>query len=717
MNSPGALALVVTAFLLAAPATAVPASASPHAAAAAGPRPGCADSWRDPAGGAWSSGSNWSADQPPAAHQSACIVLPLRGPVLLNGTGTAGTLVLSRMDQLVLQGGRLTLASGPSDTAGTVLGNNGWITLGPGATLTNAGTVVATPGATLTLTGRIDNQPTGTIVADGALLLTGASLDNQGTIQVGPVSSYITASADSKLANNAGTIDNAGVITFNVGSTFAEGAGTTSGNPVLVQGGALDLEGSGASEFLTLQYLPHATTLSGNIAADQAIEVAGGPIRATSSFTNRGTIIGSGYLALPPGGTLTNEGTIEDGHGSLGTVGLTLAGNLTNTATGTIGEDGAGINMDRDDTTLANDGTMYMLFSNTYILGPGDLRNPTSRGATMRNAGTIYLGVGGDAAWGGDADASSFQGYPGDDIALGGTIVPVPSVEPVTGPGDRIIYGITGGHTIGNTSQWALTCGAHVTEGWSLDCGDTAELVEPKATTLAPTAVTVAGSGALAGLNAGWQTTYGHPVTLSATVSASNGSLPTGVVTFFGSEQNTANVGPAPSAIRSDLLGTAKLVAASNGQAKATLTTSALPPGRFMLLAMYGGDPTHLAASTVYGDPGGATHTVGIETITPQVTTVALSSSRTTATASTPVTLEATLTPGAAGPSRPTGLIVFLDNGVPIGAAPIKTINGATAAQLTTSLAVGASPITASYSGDYNFGGAASPALPIKIAA
>ena len=100
----------------------------------------------------------------------------------------------------------------------------------------------------------------------------------------------------------------------------------------------------------------------------------------------------------------------------------------------------------------------------------------------------------------------------------------MPNVEPGTGPGNQITYDITSGHMIGNTSEWALTCGASVTEGWALSCGDVARLVETKTSTLAPTVVTVAGSGALAGLNAGWQTTYGHPVTVSATVSAQNGS-------------------------------------------------------------------------------------------------------------------------------------------------------------------------------------------------
>ena len=108
MNKPRALAFV-TAFLLAATATIAPSAASAGTARAA-----CADSWRNPAGGTWSSGPNWSTGRPPAAHQAACIARPLHAPVVLNGTWAAGSLQVGDGDQLVLQGGKLTLGSGPA---------------------------------------------------------------------------------------------------------------------------------------------------------------------------------------------------------------------------------------------------------------------------------------------------------------------------------------------------------------------------------------------------------------------------------------------------------------------------------------------------------------------------------------------------------------------------------------------------------------------------
>ena len=112
MNRPRALAFV-TAFLLA-----TTAAITPNAASAGTARPACADSWRNPAGGSWSSGPNWSTGRPPAAHQAACIAQQLRAPVVLNGTGTAGSLQVGDGDQLALQGGKLTLESGPAPPPG-----------------------------------------------------------------------------------------------------------------------------------------------------------------------------------------------------------------------------------------------------------------------------------------------------------------------------------------------------------------------------------------------------------------------------------------------------------------------------------------------------------------------------------------------------------------------------------------------------------------------
>ena len=187
-------------------------------------------------------------------------------------------------------------------------------------------------------------------------------------------------------------------------------------------------------------------------------------------------------------------------------------------------------------------------------------------------------------------------------------------------------------------------------------------MVEPKATTLVPTRISVTGSGTPEG-SSGWETAYGQPVTLSATVSAGQDNIPTGTVAFFGSVGLPAGANPA---IHPDLLGTATL-STRNGVARASLTTSHLVPGQYQLLVLYYGDAHHLAASTQYGAPGGATY--GTQTVDPQKTTISLSSSSKASTKGTPLTLTAKMVP-AGMPVQPTGVVTFFDGNTPIGPLP-----------------------------------------------
>jgi Bacterial Ig-like domain (group 3) len=217
--------------------------------------------------------------------------------------------------------------------------------------------------------------------------------------------------------------------------------------------------------------------------------------------------------------------------------------------------------------------------------------------------------------------------------------------------------------------------------------------------------LSVTGSGTPDG-GSGWESSYGQPVTFTATVSAQNGSTPTGTVAFFGSVGLPAGSNPA---VHPDLLGTARL-STKDGIATARLTMSRLPPGLYQLLALYYGDAGHLAANTSYGAPGGPTY--GDQEVAQDKTAVTLSSSRDTAVVGAPVTLTAKVTPGGFGPDNPGGVVTFFDGSTPIGAASVTTRNHITSAQVTTAgLPVGSDSITAGYSGDYNYAGATSSAL------
>jgi Bacterial Ig-like domain (group 3) len=613
-------------------------------------------------------------------------------------------------------------ATGSFTNDGTIFGL-GCLKLPAGDTLTNANMIVVAPGVTFCVAANVKNQAPGTIAMDGnspygaGLALQGAvTLTNEGTIDVGSLNSSLSAGPAGTIFNQAGTISNGGTVTVPGGATFVEGAGTTIGSPIEVSG-ALRLAGDGVSGFEVLGSDFKGARLSGDIARGQTIWIDGTSLAPTSSasFTNRGTLIGNGYLKLSRGATLTNAGTLEVGHGGLGSAGLDLLGNLVNAPSGVIGEEGAGLDMDSVGSSFLNEGTVYMLFSNNYDLAAGDHQSSSPRDITYRNNGTIYLGVGGDTAWGGFGLASAIQGYDGDTVDIGGRIVPVPVGEPgpgLTPGGTKVTYGLTGlGTDIPGTRTptWKLSCSATVTEGWALTCGTTATLTEPKNTSLVPTKISVTGSGAPNG-NSGWQTSYGQPVTLTAAVSAQNGSTPTGRVAFFGAVG--VATGPNPT-LHPDLLGTATL-STKSGMAIARLTTRRLPPGLYQLLVLYYGDAGHLAASTTYGSPGGPTY--GDQDVVQQKTTVTLSSSRGAAVPGDPVTFTAKVTPGGFGPLNPGGVVTFFEGTTPIGTASVTTTRGITSAHATTAnLPVGSDPITAGYSGDYDYSGATSSALAEKV--
>ena len=637
------------------------------------------------------------------------------GALDLTGTG-GGRFLLGASAKLSgnIAFGQTVIVDGAGSTApaitgsltndGTLMGGSGGLglTMPAGATLTNKGSIIVpSPSDSLTVAGNVVNE--GTIAMNGSVLkLAGAvTLTNRGIITVPPQSTLDTGSAGT-IDNASGTIASGGQVDIEKGGTFEEKAGTTTGNAVTVNG-ALDLAGAGASSF----GLWPGSTISGTIAAGQTVVVTGNsvsPVGAAASFTNDGTLFGRGWLALPAGGTLTNNGTIEDDDGSGGSPAFYVAGNLTNSAGGVIGEGGDGLLMTRPGTTFDNAGKLYLLPEDIYLSGAGEDCGGSGEPAcdiTFDNTGTIYWGAGGDIAWGGSGDASNVHGALDDTVELGGRIVPVPEVEPNTWPppgGDSIGYGMTNANYVSTTKEWTLSCGGSVAEGWSMTCPHSgAMLYENGATTLVPTQVSLSGSGTKGVYS--WTSSYGKPVVLTAAVTAQDGSIPTGTVAFYAAEQNDGDSSSSQSATARALLGTVALKTLS-GVATASFTYSP-PPGSYQLLAVYSGDATHLADSA--GAGGDTGYFIG-QVVDAQTTGVKVRSSASSEVFGSPVTFTATVTAGATGPAKPAGVVTFYDAGVPIGTAPVSTANRVTTARLTTAdLPAGSDAITATYSGDYNY--------------
>jgi fibronectin-binding autotransporter adhesin len=596
-------------------------------------------------------------------------------------------------------------ATGSFTNDGTLTGGSGGLafTLPAGDTLTNAGSIVVpSPGDLLTLAGNVVND--GTIAMNGSTLkLAGAvTLTNHGTITVPPQSTLDTGSAGT-INNAGGTIASGGLVNVEDGGTFVEGAGATTGNYVSVNG-ALKLAGSGASSF----GLWPGSTISGTIAARQTVLVfgtSGRPVTSARSFTNHGTVVGSGWLALPAGGTLTNDGTIEDGGPANST--LYVAGNLINASPGVIGEENGTLIMARVGTTFDNAGRLYLLFSQSTLLNGADNCGGSGEPAcdiTFDNTGTIYWGTqGGD--WGGSDPGSMIGGAKGDEVDLGGTIVPVPDGEPNSWPppaGDSIGWGLTNANYISTTQEWALSCDASVTEGWSMTCPHSgAMLYENGGTTEVPTRLSLTGSGTSRGTS-GWTSAYGRPVSLTATVTAQDGSTPTGTVAFYAAEANIGSSSSSDDATAADLAGTAALSTA-DGVTTATLTYNP-PPEQYRLLAIYSGDSAHLPSDA---GAAGFTSYYATQVVDVQTTGVTVKSSAGSSAFGSPVTFTAALGAGATGPAKPTGVVTFYDAGVPFGTVPVSTTKGVTTARITfDGLPAGSDAITATYSGDYDYAAA-----------
>src|SRR5580658_1461238 len=163
---------------------------------------------------------------------------------------------------------------------------------------------------------------------------------------------------------------------------------------------------------------------------------------------------------------------------------------------------------------------------------------------------------------------------------------------------------------------------------------------------------------------------YSNAVTLTATVTPSGSTAPTGVVTF--SDNATA-------------IGTGTL----NGSGVATYNTSSLAPGQHSITVNYPGD----------SDNGGASSTVLTQTVQENTaTTVTVNTNPSIAGNSIEFTATVTASASGATTITPTGTVTFEDGATAFG---MGTVNGSGVATLNTAaLPAGTQSVTAVYGGD-----------------
>ena len=170
--------------------------------------------------------------------------------------------------------------------------------------------------------------------------------------------------------------------------------------------------------------------------------------------------------------------------------------------------------------------------------------------------------------------------------------------------------------------------------------------------------------------------TYGQPVTFTATVTSNLGAPIDGeTVTFMKGKT---------------LLGT---VALSGGSA--SFTTSALPTGNDLIKVVYGGDSNLLGSASRLK-----------QVVNKAATTIALASSLNPSNYGQSVTFTASVTPQFSGTVK--GTVTFYD-----GTTALRTVrlSGGVAQFTTSKLTSGTHSITATYNGNANFIGSTSPAL------
>jgi len=632
------------------------------------------------------------------------VALDVNGGTLdLEGNGEASFIVVNGSLEGTVAPSQLVELNGTNTTAGQLANSGAIVVVGGGTftvasddTLTNGGTLAAKAG--FTLVGNVNNLAGGTIAVPSTQLVLRPPYDlvNDGTIAIGPNGAVLAENGGpATIDNDGGTIAAgfpvSGGFKFSLqsGTTFIEGGGATTGQPIQA-GGALEIDGTGAANLAATG----GSTISGDIAAAQTV-VLSGTVTAAGSFTNNGTLTGTGHLVLPAGDGIVNDGT-------LGLTGnLTLDGNLTNGPAGLLDLNNFQL-VGASGTTVSNEGTLDMVNSSIVL----------SAGIEFDNSGLIEFALIG-GSWGGFGLHSIIQvDGPGPaHIHLGGAIEPVfPQGNPptnvtlppvwVSGNGGQISYGVASVPTAFQGDPLNdVTCGASVGGGFSLGCSDTggqAITIFDNAPGEDPTQVTVGSSAPSISGPCGTQacptSSYGQPVTLTATVAASypGSPAPTGSVTFFDGAV---------------ALGTGTL-STSNGFTTATLTTSDLPPGSHQIMVLYGGDASSLGGNSASLQ----------EYVEPVTTTVAVTSSPDPSSLGQPVTLTATVTPAGLGPASPTGELLFFSGSNVLGAASVSTSAAVTTGSFTTtSLPAGPSSVTASYSGDFNYASSVSPSAGVTV--
>jgi fibronectin-binding autotransporter adhesin len=355
---------------------------------------GCTDSWTNTAGGSWFTPGNWSTKAVPTSSDEACITAAGTYTVEMAQTATVTVKALtvgaaSGTQTLLVESTNvahavLTTSAGLSNgvhgaitlTNAETAGNNVTIA-GPVA---NAGSVTVEPGkgGVRTLSGSFTNTGTLAVNAGTSFNGTKALLSNEGSLNLA-TGTQLVLSGESAIRNASGgkiVATGTGDVLVEPGSTFNEGAGTTSGSkPVIVRDASLNYTGAGSS---AIAVHGEGGKLSGSLASGQSLSIESTNAEhatetASASFTNAGAIALTSTEANPnhatlaiSSGTLTNSGSIKVEVGVGGE--RYLSGSITNTGTVAVN---ATARYNGEKAALNNQGTLSLATGVVLIASNG----------------------------------------------------------------------------------------------------------------------------------------------------------------------------------------------------------------------------------------------------------------------------------------------------------------------------------------------------------
>ena len=315
--------------------------------------------------------------------------------------GNSGLAISNTGNSAVLQAGNALTVTGSNATfdtqQGTVLGNTVGLTV---ASLNNSGTLQSNDTMTLAVGGASINS--GTLLAKGGLTSNSATLTNSGSLtaaDVAGINSIITAST----VTNSGTLQSKGDLTLNLTQALANTGKVLATNNLSVNAGtsAVTINNTGVAAALQAG---NALAVNGtNVTfGTQSGTVLGKTVGLTlaGDFTNSGTLQSSETMTLTVAGALTNSGTL------LAKGGLTSNSAILNNTGILTAADVAGINSIIRANTVTNSGTLQSsgnlamnlataLTNSGSLLSGGDLTLRGTAGTYTVNANAGRLQAGG----------------------------------------------------------------------------------------------------------------------------------------------------------------------------------------------------------------------------------------------------------------------------------------------------------------------------------